>query len=317
MAFSLSFSTGCAPKKPSQGDSRELEVEEGGGEVDDSAVIVARINGEAITKEEFERRVQGLAPFARVRLQSPERRKEFLRSIAQFEVMADAAERQGFGDRPQVRQAMKETMVRLFMNETLRERVSMRDIDEAMLAQFYQEHLEELKKPERRRLARVWYEDRGAAEAAKARFLSENQSDDPDLVGRLFQRFAFRYSQDRRTGDQGGDLGWTEKESADLLREGAFLVDAGAVQGPFEADEGWELWMVVELEEEQIPSLEESAGEVRARIFEKQRDEAWQAVVDELLSRAEIETFENNIEDLEPPVMRIPARLEELPRVDF
>lgn len=310
------FWAGCAPKKPSAGDSRRLEVDESVGEVDDSAVIVARVNGEEITKEEFERRIEGLAPYARVRLQSPERRREFLRSVVQFEVMADEAERQGFGDRPQVRQAMKETMVRLFVADSLRDEVSMRDIDDEMVERFYQERLEELKEAERRRLARVWFADQGAAQVARERFLGEELGDDPERIGRLFQRFAFRYSEDRKTGDQGGELGWVERGEADGVRAGVFEVDAGAVQGPVEADGGWELWMVVEVEAEQVPLLEDVVSEIRTKIFEERREQAQRAMVEELMSRAEIELFEDSLDGLEAPSARIPARLEELPRVE-
>ncbi len=308
---------GCAPEKPSSGDTRQLQVSEGASESAEGQAVVARINGEELTLEEFERRIDGLAPFARVRLQSPERRREYLQSMVQFEVMADEAERRGYGDRPEVRHAMKETMVRLMIAEELRGTVGIDELDEAAVAAFYDEVREEFSRPERRRIAAVRVDDEAAATALFERWMEESSNgsvEDLDQRTREFQRFAFRHSQERETGDRGGDLGWVVAPGDDAERE-VFEVEIGEARGPVEIEGRWEIWMVVEEEIAVDRLLQDVEGELRTRLYEERRRQARDAFVESLMADAEIEVFEDELSEMKPPSARVPRRLEELPRL--
>src|SRR5690554_3418043 len=162
---------GCAPQKPSDAgdapeDGAQQSAELGGDEV------VARVNGEAITRAEFERRIEGLAPHARARLQSPEQREDFLKSVVQFEVMADAAEEAGLGDSPHVRHAMREVMVRLMLAEALRERGG-GAIGEEELQAYYDARRADFARPARRMVYELVAESEGEARRLRRRFVEE------------------------------------------------------------------------------------------------------------------------------------------------
>ena len=53
--------------------------------------VVARIDGQPITRAEFERHLARQSPFVQARYASPERRKELLANLVRFEVMAREA----------------------------------------------------------------------------------------------------------------------------------------------------------------------------------------------------------------------------------
>lgn len=303
----------CAPQKPSDVRSTHLEVEESPIEEDEEAVVVARVQGEEISLAEFERRIEGLAPFARVRLQSGERRQEFLRSLVQFEVMADEAERRGYGDRTDVRHAIKETMTRMMMAEFLGDEVSLHDIDDQALEDYFQRNREAFSRSEERRLAMVWVEDEEGMEQLLARWQEKAEAGIEEPM-REFQQFAFRHSQHRETGDRGGDLGWVVEKEAELFEE-VYGAEPGVLMDPVEKSGGWALRMVVEVREATDPSFEEVESEVRNRLLEERRDVARRALIDELSDEVEIEVFEDRLAELEPPVVEIPLQLDELPRV--
>ncbi len=299
---------GCAPEKPSDVDSTKLEIEETSLEGDESEIVVARVDGEEITLEEFERRINGLAPFARVRLQSLERRKEFLRSTVQFEIMADEAERRGYGDRPEVRHAIKETMVRLMVAELLRKEVSISDIDDEMVEAYFEERADEFTGVERRRVARLWTAEKEKIEALVERWEREKPDELAEEM-RLFRQFAFRHSEDRDSGDMGGDVGWVVEP------DDAFSSAPGTLLGPVEKGDGWEIRMVVEVQESSTPTLEEVESDIRTKLYEEKRRAVRQQYIDELKAQATVELFEDRLEDVRPPSARTPQKLEELPRL--
>src|SRR5690554_1868476 len=161
----------CAPQKPSAEDGapRQERAEDGAPGQDQ---VVARVNGEAITRAEFERRIESLAPHARARLQSPEQREDFLKSVVQFEVMADAAEEAGLGDSPHVRHAMREVMVRLMLAEALREQGG-GAIGEEELQAYYDARRADFARPARRMVYELVAESEGEARRLRRRFVEE------------------------------------------------------------------------------------------------------------------------------------------------
>lgn len=306
------FLTGCPPEKPSMQDSRELEIDESAMSVDESEIVVARINGEEITLEEFNRRIEGLAPFARVRFQSPERRKDFLNSVAQFEVMADVAEVRGYGDRSEVRHAMKETMMKLLLADALREEGVLREIAEEDLRAHFEANREEFQAGEKRRLVHLVVEEEARAQELAARW-EERYAGEEDR-GSYFQRFAFRHSEDRSTGDRFGDLGRFEEGDEEEWAALAFEAEPGELIGPREVSQGWELLMVVEVTPALEPDFEEVESQVSALLREERRERARREKIAALRNQANVEVFAERARDLEAPKQEAPLRLEELPR---
>lgn len=310
----VAVAAGCIPPdKPSDREADDLDIE--ADEVDDledGQAVVARVGGREITREEFNRRIDGLADFARARLQSDQRREDFLNRIVEFEVMADEAHRQGLEDHARVRHAVKETMVDLMIEDHLSEQVSMADIDDEDRHRYFENNTDEFHEPERRRIARLVVDDREKLDRLFERW--DRQSfDDPEEAGRAFRRFAFRFSDERETGDDGGDLGWRKPDDGTVFDQDVFEWEPGVVKGPFEEDDRYVLKMVVERQEPRRPGLEDLEQELTSRIYEQRRDQARRALVDEVVADARVERFEHNLEQAQPPETA-PPPLEELPR---
>lgn len=309
---------GCAPEKPSEAvGAKDLEIEADGDDtLEDSEAVVARIDGEAITREEFDRRVDGLAEFARVRLQSADDREELLGRIAEFEVLADVAERKGYGASAEVRHVIKETMVALMVDEYLRDEVSMGDIDEEARRAYLEAHTEEFHRPERRRLARIVVDDEEAADEVMSRW-HEDVVDADDRADE-FRRFAFYYSEDRTTGDDGGIIGWFTAEEA--RREGLKLFDwePEVVMGPRELDDGVAIEMVIDVDAEQPPVFEALEQQLTERVFAERRDEARHRLVEGLTADADVEVWDERIDELDeiaPKKRDVPASIQDIPLV--
>ncbi len=305
---------GCAPEKPSQEVALEdLDVDlEEVLELDDGEAIVARINGEEISREEFNRRLSGLADFARMRFQTEQRRRDFLERIIEFEILADEAERQHYGDHLEVRHAMAETMADLTLEEWIASEVRLTDIESDDVERYLEEHREALAEPEERRLAEVWLEEREHAEALAARF-EEESAEENDLEMR-FRRFAFAHSQRRTSGDQGGDLGWFEAQDSAYGDVSVLELEPGEVVGPVAVDGGYGLVMVIEKREATEPVLQDMEQWITAQLFEERRRQAREDWTGDLTANADVEVYSDAVEALEEkaPERDVPTSLEDV-----
>ncbi len=307
---------GCAPEKPSDAVAmKELDIEAEDEEgIEDSEAVVARIDGEEITREEFDRRLSGLADFARVRVQSAEDREGFLGRIAEFELMADVAERAGDGASAPVRHAMKETMVSLMLGEYVDEQVSISDIDDDVRRAYFDANKEEFFRPERRRLARIFFEKEEDARKLMERW--QEKASKFDDLHRNFRRFAYYYSEDRSTGDDSGVLGWYEPGDDHHASEAIFEWEPEVAVGPMEIDGGFAIEMVIEVEPRERPEFEELEQELTERIFEERRQEARRDFIEGLTAEADVEVWSQRVADLEdaaPSRGERPVRLRDIP----
>ncbi|TXD35952.1 hypothetical protein FRC98_14875 [Lujinxingia vulgaris] len=302
----------CAPQKPSaEGDAPRQERAEDGAPGQDQ--VVARVNGEAITRAEFERRIESLAPHARARLQSPEQREDFLKSVVQFEVMADAAEEAGLGESPQVRHAMREVMVRLMLAEQLREEGGAAVGDEELQA-YYDAHRADFARPARRMVYELVAQTREEAERLRRRFVEEAYPTTQEALN-AFAELAGQYSFDRKTGDRSGARGWVEAGQPVAGAETMFETPVGQASTPYEDERGWVVAFVAEEEPARQPALSEVERELRTRVLEEKRRRLRTELVERLMAEATIEIDEDVLATVTPPQPELPTRLRDLPRL--
>lgn len=93
--------TGCPPEHPDTTPGAAAQMTE------DGDTPVARVNGEVITAKEYEARIETMPDFAREEFRSLPRRKQYLVPLVDFELLADEAEKRGYGDDPRVVDTMK------------------------------------------------------------------------------------------------------------------------------------------------------------------------------------------------------------------
>lgn len=96
----LLLASGCPLEKPEP--TAQVQSESG---LSEQPVVV--VDGEEISLGELEYRVERLPSYARSRLASVQSRQRHLDALADFELLADEAERKGYGDDPRVVDAVK------------------------------------------------------------------------------------------------------------------------------------------------------------------------------------------------------------------
>jgi foldase protein PrsA len=183
-------------------------------------------------------------------------------------------------------------------------------VPEQEVADFYREHQEDYALGERvkARMILVSSEDdaRSLADALK-----EPEADFAGLAGAL--------SIDPATSENGGDMGWIERDDyARAITDAAFAMAAGEISPPIEVPDGWVLLKVEGHEGAGHRPLEEVREEVQARIVRmklptareewvrRARSEAAVTISDEGLREATMELLKHMPPPQRPSLLPVP-----------
>lgn len=305
---------GCAPTPPHErGEQARGEAVTGENESEDKLALV---NGESVTRGEFDHRLESLPEYARVRYRSQERKRAYLDAVVQFEALADEAERRDLGSTPGARQAVKRVLAERAIERALRDRISMSDVTERAIEQFYRKHRERFVTPERRRVALIATDRRAWAEKLKSRV------DAVDSEGRInrFRQLAARYSvapEPFSLRAEGGAAGWVKPPSEETerteLAEVVFGLDQGQVSEPFRDRGSWTLAMWIEREPAVTSTPEEAADTIRRTLFERRRQELKEGIVSTWRDDADVEIRDTILEGLAAPNETRYTRRDQLP----
>lgn len=162
--------------------------------------VIAKVGDYAITVGEYEDQLNKQGPFRRVQYSAPEKRREFLDQMVDWELQAAEADRRGLGNDEAVEEQMKRVMSSLLLRREVDDRVQPDDITTEELQAYYNEHISTFKRPERVRAYHIVLSDQAKASALLKRVLDEN------VDTREFRRLAREESEDPVTKRRGGDL---------------------------------------------------------------------------------------------------------------
>jgi len=215
----------------------------------DTAQVLVRVGGQAITTEDVRRRLEEIPESARGNFATSEGRQQLLDRMVEERVWLITAQESGVADRPQVQQQLaqqrRDLLIRTYLNETMSANPAPPDSEARA---YYDSHLGEYRTPAGVTLRHI--ETRTEAQARMVLKLA--QAGKPawaDLVQ--------KYSVDTLTRAQGGSLGTVTREGLfpalgrqPALAESAFALGAGKIGGPFQSSRGWHVLKVEELRPE-------------------------------------------------------------------
>jgi peptidyl-prolyl cis-trans isomerase D len=159
-------------------------------------------------------------------------------------------------------------------------------VTEEALRQYYEQVApERYQDPERRRARHILIES-GSDDAA-----ARKKADDvyaQAKAGADFAKLALQYSDDPGSKAQGGELGWSTRESfVKPFADAVFAMQAGEIRGPVKTQFGYH---VIQLEEIQAPH-QRSFDEVRAELETEYRNDKAQSLFYEQSQQLADESF--------------------------
>ncbi|MCA9608115.1 MAG: peptidyl-prolyl cis-trans isomerase [Myxococcales bacterium] len=272
-----------------------------------AAQVLAKVGDVEISVGDVANELASKGSFIRTRYQSPERRREFLDQMIRFELLAQEAERRGYDELPEVQRTRKQMLIRRFIADRF-ETDGPEAITDDQVREYYESHRSEFHTPEQVRASHILFRDRNAAQ----RVLREVLASPSDL--RLWRDLAEQHNTDEATRDRFGDLRFfarTEEraegdpEVPPEVVQAAFAIERiGGISGELiHTSAGWHIVKLTGRRAAMHRSLDEASTSIRNRLFRESRENAIQALLDELRAESDVE---ENLEALEDVHLDLP-----------
>lgn len=263
---------------------------------------VASWQGDSLTAEALEQRFLEMSPALRERYQTPESKREYVESLARFEMLAREAVAKGLQDDPEVLASFKRALVNRLMRQQLEQAPA--TVTEAEVAGAYARQKADFSRPAQVRLSHIFLAaprgdaQKAAAARAKAEELMKQLRALPLSDFDAFRKLAREQSEEPRTQPLDGDMRFLSDEALaraygpEVLEATRGLTESGALVGPVQTEQGFHLLKL----QGRMPAVDLSLEEVREQLAERLRSakqtRAWADFLDEVAKRQQFSVNE-------------------------
>ena len=131
---------------------------------EEAARVLARVGDRSITLGDYAAALERMNDFDRMRYQAPDKRRELLNEMIDFELLAIEARRQGLDRTPEVEEATRQVLRDALLAEARKGMPTPAEIPLAEVRAYYEAHRSDYREPERRRVAAIVLKSRAEAE---------------------------------------------------------------------------------------------------------------------------------------------------------
>jgi parvulin-like peptidyl-prolyl isomerase len=266
------------------------------------ALPVAKIDGQAMTLEYFESTAQRQSPLMRKELEDEAKRKDFLEKLINMELLAAEAERRGYSKHEEVQTVLKNQLASL-MHRRIADGIAEEDPTEDAMRKYYEDNIDNYKKPEKMRARHILVTDKAKAEQLLKDVLKKKPSQYE------FRRLAQENSEDEETRLRGGDLTFfprpADKREGDPdvepeVAEAAFKIKENGDVHPelVKSSKGYHVIMRTGHREKMDLTFEDSKDRLTLLVKREERKNKVEAAIDALKERFPVELQEENLKDV-------------------
>jgi hypothetical protein len=117
--------------------------------------VLAKVGERTITLGEYAATLERMDPFERLRYQSADRRKQLLNELIDLELLAEEAKRRGLDKAPETQERIRQMLRDELLAQVRSSAPTPKDISEAEARKYYDDHRDDFREPERRRVAHI------------------------------------------------------------------------------------------------------------------------------------------------------------------
>jgi peptidyl-prolyl cis-trans isomerase C len=144
--------------------------------------VLAKVGDHEITLGDYAATLERMDPYERLRYQSAERRKQLLEELIDLELLAEEARRRGLDKTPETQERVRQLLRDELLAKTRKSLPAPGDIAEADARRYYDEHRDDFREPERRRVAHIALATEAEAKAVLEKALTASPAEWGKLV---------------------------------------------------------------------------------------------------------------------------------------
>ena len=256
-----------------------------GARPDPSKVVLAVVKGKEITLADLEAEIKTFP--AATQIQIRKRINSFLDSIVDMEVLFQEAVKKKYDELSAVRKRLSRARRRIVLDEFIRKNVNEKiKLTDTVLKNFFEQNKGKFDRKESVTLSHIVVKTEEGAKVVLARLRE----------GAPFSEMAKKHSIIASTRESGGVIGTVERGQLDgNLEEVAFSMPIGQVSEPVSTPQGWQIIRVTEKTSAAEARLEDVKDDVEQFLTEALRRKRYQALLENLRKREEVQVFPERI----------------------
>lgn len=260
------------------------------GQGKSEGTVLADVNGNVITTQDFKNEVDRLPPYLKPMVQSPEGKKELLDSMIVREVILEQAKKDGIDKSKEVADRLEDLRKRLIVETYLKKKVEQEaQVSDAELKKFYDENKDKFKTGEQVRASHI---------------LVKTEKEAQDILAQLkkganFEDLAKKYSTDA-TAAKGGDLGWFSKGAmVPEFDKVVFGLKEGQLSGIVKTQFGYHIIKVTGVRPAGIRAFDEVKEQIKSTLLPSKQQEIFQKMKEDLKKNAKVTINEDVLKNLD------------------
>ena len=171
-------------------------------------------------------------------------------------------------------------------------------VSDAEIEEYYKKHQDEFKVPEKIKVRRILI---AVAPDAPEKEKKEKQVQGEKILAKIkagedFSELAKKYSEDTKTKNKGGVLGFFSKGSKNPeLEEAAFNLKKGEVSNVILTTRGYQIVKLIDRKEAKTKNFEESKNRISNKLQQRKRNDAIEKLLEDLKAKTNIVIYEDVI----------------------
>lgn len=261
--------------------------------------VVAKIGDKKITASDLDHMIQLLDKQKKEFLRNnPEMKKTFLQRWVKTTVISKIARKERFDERPDIKEFIEFIINDYIASEYLNRILKEEDLTEKDVKLYYDTHVDEFKAPELVKAKHILIkvtrnateEERNKARERAQEILKRIKSGEP------FDKLAQEFSDDIKTKERGGDLGYIRKGMMiPSFEKALFELKTGEVSDIVESPFGFHIIKVDEKKGGEIEPFDKVKDVARKKAVEKLRNAKASDFVEKALKDAGVEFYFDSI----------------------
>lgn len=279
--------------------------------------LLAKIGPREITVGEFADRLASESPYIRPRYNNPDNRRDYLRNMVDFELLALEARREGLHQLPAIRRAQEDQMIEALLHEQVYGSIQASSISEDAIRADYEAHPEEYHQPEQRRAEHILVPDRNRAEQLLKMLRA---SEDANTT---FRELVSRFTIDSESRPHFGDLRFFSEQPSpkgparvpQSVRTAVFALEhpGDLAPTPIGSDLGFHVVRLRAIRPALERSLEDARRIIQSKLLRQKREAAVAAYVARLREELGVVTHLERLDALELRPSQEPSQETQVP----
>jgi len=244
--------------------------------------VLARIDGDTITKGDFMEALKTLPPRLQWAVHNDKNiRIKFLDNLVTKKLLLKAANKAGVKEDQEMKRKIEEFKNELLLDKYLKNNLGKIEVSDKEAKTYYNKHKRDFITPEEMRAKHILVKEKSQAEDILKQL--KNNAD--------FAKLAKKYSIDKATASKGGELGFfTRRDMVKSFSQAAFSLKPGEISPVVKTPFGYHIIKAEEKRPQRQRSFEEVKQEIKSKLLKDKEQAAFDALVAKAKKNWKVET---------------------------